>query len=572
MSVTREVTQRPGRPADAAAAALAEVEPLVLKEATWFGNLLPDASVGGLNVQMFTTRLIWMLRKSARGDGKLLEAAHNDPDSFVFAATECASYNLVPGEEYWFVPFKDKETGLHVTGMPGWKGEVQQILRSGAAVAVVKELVWRDARNHALSDGWKPWRPAEMIVPDHELNPDVPHTPDNVWMGYGFARLMTGGITHPIVLGQYEFDLARSHAKQTSFWGTDDKRGKWYARMCLKTICHRLYDEVPHSAGYVTQLLTAFQQAADRFPAIQMPQLPETEAGAGTGLVMPAALPGSVVGPPVPPDLPGVRQPARGGQPGDEEGTWPAGSRPAGGDEFRGILQRIGRQFTSCGAGWTPDTDEGRQRLLVITGVLAVPRGTPRLQLKSSSDLTLDQARLATELLAKLITGARDQGRDPAADLQKLYDAATGAGQPAAEADAGSPAGQDQDAAVRTAARAAETGLESAAAGNPEGGDADGGDMAEAAAELLGAVLAGIGVTDPGRVAEACSAYAHRAVDGPAGLTETQGSELLAVVQRCAEGEEPLILFTDNVEGWLADWARDDEETFTVFDSARRAA
>lgn len=558
MTVTREVAQRvPGR---GAALQLPEVESAVLKEASWFAKLLPDQSIGGLGPEMFTTRLVWMLRKSARGDGKLLAAAHNDPDSFLFAATECASWNVVPGEEFWFVPFDDKAhgTGPHVTGMPGWKGEVQQILRSGAAVAVVKELVWRDARNPSLQDGWRDWKPAEMIIPDHTFNPDVPHVPDNVWMGYAFARLLTGGITHPVVYGPAEFELARSHSRAggEQFWGKlgNDQifhRGKWYARMCLKTLVHRVYDEVPHSAGYVTQLMTAFAQAADRFPMIQMPQLPEAEeTGTAPGLVMPAAVPGAVERP-VPPDLPGqaARPQTAGGEmfwdpglttrPPAKPAPATAGAAPSGSaarsdldgpvsGETQGVLLAAIEE-----TGW-----DGRQdpaRMLAVIGALAAPRSEP-LRLDTINQLTERQGRIAVSVLRQAINDAPGSGEPAAAFLQDLYETVTAAA---------APAGPGSDPLRELAAAFTAAGLP------PKDNQAN-----------------------RAKIAELASAYARRELASANDLTPDEAGGLRqqvleATAEAAGDGGDPLVVLAGRAAGWEQQWRDQDPDGYDAFDGKR---
>jgi recombinational DNA repair protein RecT len=388
-------------------------EQIVIRHRTWFQRLLPKPEQGGIGAEPFAIALLSQLKRTAHKSNGLMAAALNDPDSLIFAATDCAARNLWPGEEYWFVPFNDKTrgTGLHVVGMPGWKGELQQVYRSGMVEAVVAELVYE-------GDHFR-WRPTAMRVPEHEPA-DVSHDPQFLRRVYVFAHLLAGGVTHPVVLGRTEIERAKeaSRAPKADFW----ENPKWTGQMWLKTGIHFAYDRMPHSNAFNTQLLQAYQVAQERFPALML-NAEGGEAALPPGLSVPAAIPGQAAARPVPPAPGNGAGGGNGGNGGGRDRVTLAGRAEAVPDPGPPITPQTTGQLNykfKQAADWTGD--EYRDRRIAVAGVLGNLAGAP-LPITAIAQLTDAQGRAAiewfdTELLPK--TGG-DKARAAAA-LQGIYD------------------------------------------------------------------------------------------------------------------------------------------------------
>jgi hypothetical protein len=136
------------------------------------------------------------------------------------------------------VPFNDKAngTGYHFTGMPGWKGEVQQIYRAGSVKSVKFAVVYR-------GDFWS-WRPTRMETPEFE-----PITEDrnreNLWKVYAYAEMMSGGISQVVVFNRSEVYRAKDKSKTKEFWNSE-----WEPEMWLKDLA--LDTPIPTCSGWST--------------------------------------------------------------------------------------------------------------------------------------------------------------------------------------------------------------------------------------------------------------------------------------------------------------------------------
>lgn len=386
----------------------------VIAQKGWIERLLPPPERGGLTAEAFCVQVLSLLRRSVRRDKPnamtLMSAALANPDSLVFAMTDCAARNLIPGEEYWFVPFRDTQHGGPpvVTGMPGWKGELQQIYRSGMVEAVVCEVVYE-------GDHFK-WLPTKMRVPEHEPA-DVSHDARFLRKVYAFAHLRGGGTTYPVVLGLHEIEIIESHSKAPrDFW----QNPKWRHRMLLKSALHMLYDRVPHSAAYNTALVEAFAEAADRFPQLAIggsdddgADLTAGPAGAAaaSGVQVPAAVPGKAERP-VPPGAPGNGRPEP--QTPSEPPAPPAdGEAKASARTWNRLRARFARADL---AG-----DEHGDLRLVIIGALA--SGHYR-EVTEESRLPEAEALYAIRQFDKLQADAEKAGQDLAGVLRGVHDRA----------------------------------------------------------------------------------------------------------------------------------------------------
>lgn len=419
---------------DRAAAAMNDLQDRIKGSVSWFEHLLPPPEQGGMRPGAFAAHLLSRVR---RADGKFRMALLNDPDSFMFAATDCAAKNMEPWEEYWFVPFEDKRhgTGYHITGIPGWKGELQQIYHSGMVRTVKFGLVYN-------GDEWD-WVSTRMETPYWKATAED-RSNANLQRVFAYAEYHGGGISEVVVMERAEVMAHKKASKAPwEFWD-----GDWEFKMWRKTVFHELYDLVPHSPGWNTHLLKAYQVAMDRYPAIQAH--PDSDGGtaAMTGespaeledpaaVTIPDAVPGQVVerSAPQPP-----ARPARGGNGGGDDGSdapfpgdavpgpvppareaEPAGPAPGADDKLsKSTGGKISYLFTQ--AGWTGD--EFRDRRLVVAGILAVAaKGDPPVRLTSPHKMTEVQGRRVEERLGRVVAVAVEAGRDPAEDLQRLYDA-----------------------------------------------------------------------------------------------------------------------------------------------------
>jgi phage RecT family recombinase len=417
---------------------LADLAQRITKSTAWFGRLLPPADQGGMQPQAFAAQLLNLIRRNRQPAFR--SALVNDPDSFLYAATDCAALNLKPGEEYWFVPFDDRQgkTGRHITGMPGWKGELQQIYRAGSVRAVKFGVVYQ-------GDHWR-WRPLEMQLPEYEpLAED--HDPSMLRRVYAYAEFHGGGISQVVVFTRYEVYRAKDKSKTPKdFWESE-----WEPEMWIKTALHRLYDYVPHSAAYNTNLLRAWAVAMERYPAIA---LGGGEIEEPAQLDPAAKAPATGGGPPAPPALPngngGPAQPPAQGEAGSgrpqeaapDEGGWPAGATthppgvvagqvvPPGEDDAAAAaadpgavtpstLGKLSRKFQD--AGWSGDAYKERRR--VVTGVLAIGTArVPPLDLESAGKMTERQGTIALAAFTALAEAAAQDGEALAARLQRVYD------------------------------------------------------------------------------------------------------------------------------------------------------
>jgi phage RecT family recombinase len=416
----------------------------------WFGRLLPPPDQGGIAREAFVAQLLSMIRRNRQP--AFHAAIKNDADSFLYAATDCAALNLKPGEEYWWVPFDDRSggTGQHFTGMPGWKGEVQQIYRSGSVKSVKFGVVFH-------GDLWS-WRPTRMETPEYEpLSED--RSRENLWKVYAYAEMMSGGISQVVVFTRSEVYRAKAKSKAAKqFWESE-----WEPEMWLKTALHRLFDYVPHSAGYNLQLMQAWAVALERYPALQL--------GAGDGDTPMALDPAASAGPqqvagqviargPAAPVMPGNGQQhtTDDGDPADaawREGTIagkaepvePGKTKPDGKTEpapaspiwpdvplddkvCRRTAGKLGAKWTAI--GWTGDSFKEQRR--VMAGLLAAgSNGGQPLDLKNPAQMTEGQARTAIVTFDALAAAAARDGEPLPDRVQRMFEEYTAALAKAAE-------------------------------------------------------------------------------------------------------------------------------------------
>lgn len=181
-----------------------------------------------------------------RRDHKLADAALRNFPSFMSALMECARLGLEPGETYYMIPFEDRQRGtVEIQGVTSWQGEVELIYRAGAVASVIAEVVY--------SGDEFSYEPGCHSRPVHKPE----------WFGergdligvYAYAVMLNGATSKVIVMGRKEIDKLKAEARGTD--RADSPWNKWEDEMWLKSAVHKLYDWVPSSPEYMTELLRA---------------------------------------------------------------------------------------------------------------------------------------------------------------------------------------------------------------------------------------------------------------------------------------------------------------------------
>lgn len=231
---------------------LVKAEELAIARVTaargWFEKVVPRHIDAG----QFTQLCEGVIR---RGSTELKAALWQAPDTFFDAAAECARLGLVPGDNYFFAPFKNKKKGIYeVTGMRGYKGEMDLIYRACPGSAIHANVV-------RAADQFS-WRPG--TVPVHELPANehgqvglgstVKANPmTGVWSMVVFSN---GQPSAPVVLSAEDVAKYRAKAQTLAWWGPAwPAESDWTPNMWVKTALHRQYHIVPHSPEYVEAML-----------------------------------------------------------------------------------------------------------------------------------------------------------------------------------------------------------------------------------------------------------------------------------------------------------------------------
>jgi recombination protein RecT len=217
---------------------------LVRQSRSWFATIVPSH----IDVAAFVALTIGYLRRNP----KLAAAATRNPQSFMAALSECARLGLVPGDTFHCVPFEDRRNGtVEITGIVDYTGEIELIYRAGAVASVKAEIVCDKDHFHFTTD---------MDRPEHAPN----------WFGdrgdligaYAYAVMKDGATSKVIIYSKAEIDRVKAVAKGTD--RDDSPWKKWYDRMALKTVIHRLEHFVPTSAEYRREQLRAAAEIAQQ--------------------------------------------------------------------------------------------------------------------------------------------------------------------------------------------------------------------------------------------------------------------------------------------------------------------
>jgi recombination protein RecT len=215
---------------------------LVRQSRPWFATIVPSH----IDAQAFVAMTIGYLRRQP----KLAAAAGRNPASFMAALSECARLGLVPGDTFHLVPFEDtKNDTVNITGITDYTGEIELMYRAGAVASIKAEIVCRDDRFVFSTD---------MDRPDHA--PDWFGDRGELMGAYAYAVMKDGATSKVVVYSKAEIDKVRAVSKSGSNY--DSPWVKWYDRMALKTVLHRLAHFVPTSAEYRREQLRAAAEVA----------------------------------------------------------------------------------------------------------------------------------------------------------------------------------------------------------------------------------------------------------------------------------------------------------------------
>jgi recombination protein RecT len=364
----------------------ADIEGRVTKARGWFDKVKPRH----IDADQFIALCMGALHK----DVELVRAAYANPEPFMVAVSECARLGLVPGTTYHFVAFESPRGSgnYEITGMVDYKGELDMIYRSGKVASVHFDVVrandtfvWRrgmEIPHHVIH--------APEFAPEQEGLAGDSLDDRGILTGvYAYARLLSGGFSEPVVMSKDAVMKRRGVAKTDKFWGKPwPDEGNWTPEMWIKTALHKLYDIVPHSAEYMTELLSMSAAVernpiTDLTPARTAPALPPGNGHRVTpGETIPPDDP-----PPPPPPPPGTQDPA---------GPAAPAHNPQPVREATAKIQAI---FKTHGLGAAAVAGI---RQAVITGMLAPE---PMDEYAKPQTMTLDELKTAGERLAETVKG-----------------------------------------------------------------------------------------------------------------------------------------------------------------------
>lgn len=230
-TVTQAVAQRDAGPAE-----------LVRQSRPWFATIVPSH----IDAQAFVAMTIGYLRRQP----KLAAAANRNPASFMAALSECARLGLVPGDTFHLVPFEDRRNNtVEITGITDYTGEIELIYRAGAVASVKAEIVCQRDRFVFTTD---------MDRPEHA--PDWFGDRGELIGAYAYAVMKDGATSKVIVYSRAEIERVRAVSRAGD--RDDSPWMRWYDRMALKTVLHRLAHFVPTSAEYRREQLRAAAEVA----------------------------------------------------------------------------------------------------------------------------------------------------------------------------------------------------------------------------------------------------------------------------------------------------------------------
>lgn len=186
-----------------------------------------------------TDAWIRVIQGALRRDEKLMEAAQNDVGQFMSVMFDAARQGLEPGtEEYYLVPrWNNKKKRTEVTGVRGYKGEIELMYRAGAVSSVHCEVVYANDRFEFVRG-----------INDRPIHADYDGPGDRgpLKLAYAYA-IMRDGRPSQVVICR-EPDIRRAMESSDS---SDKDWSPWKkhtAAMWRKTAAHQLSNWVPTSA------------------------------------------------------------------------------------------------------------------------------------------------------------------------------------------------------------------------------------------------------------------------------------------------------------------------------------
>jgi recombination protein RecT len=211
----------------------------------WFTTIVPSH----VDVGAFVALALAELRRNP----KLEAAARRNPKSFMSALSECARLGLVPGDTFHLVPF-----GNEINGIVDYTGEIELIYRAGAVASVKAEIVYAKDHFHFTTD---------MDRPEHA--PDWFGDRGDLIGAYAYAVMKDGATSKVVIYSKAEIDRVREESRAPK--RDDSPWERWYDRMALKTVIHRLQHFVPTSSEYRREQIRAAAQVAQEVSSGGLP-------------------------------------------------------------------------------------------------------------------------------------------------------------------------------------------------------------------------------------------------------------------------------------------------------------
>lgn len=200
-----------------------------------------------------------------RRDKKLADAARKNPGSLLSALLDCARLGHEPGTEaFYLVPF-----GNEVTGIEGYRGQVERMYRAGAVASVKAEVVYANDQFD--------YDPA-MDRPVHKIDWFADDRGD-MKLVYAYAVMHDGSTSKVVVMNQKKVNEHKAMSKSAN--ASDSPWKKWPEAMWLKTAVHELEKWVPTSAEFRREQLRAAAEADSARSRHPAPDLPPHDPGTG---------------------------------------------------------------------------------------------------------------------------------------------------------------------------------------------------------------------------------------------------------------------------------------------------
>jgi len=211
-----------------------------------------------------------------RKNEKLMQAAVNNPGSFLAACMDAARLGHEPGTDHYALTVRSGA----VMGIEQYQGVIERMYRAGAVVAVHAHVV-HEHDNFV-------WNPTQG-PPVHDAEWFAPDAKRGEMVGvYAYAQMDTGATSRVVVMGREEIMAHRAMATTKNVWDGPFKKSMW-----LKTGMHELEKWVPTSSEYRRQVAQSRAEIAATglpapIPTVVYPDTDQVPTAALTGAVMDA--------------------------------------------------------------------------------------------------------------------------------------------------------------------------------------------------------------------------------------------------------------------------------------------